>query len=212
MKQKEGISISDNMQKNTEIKKLAGDEMESVTGGQGGYVPNPMMVMLDMYYQTAMEQTEPAAKAEAIRVYNHTLEKMMRRGSIARDTGLSGTERMTDDPATLKRRSSGSSFSFRKLRIRINSTKIFEKISATTKKGLTNRFQSCNILHCPREPITPADTNREACFKLPFEFRACRKGRRNRQFSGVEIRGSKALFSSSRWERRLLTHADTRYS
>ena len=36
--------------------------------------------MLDMYYQIAMGETNPAAKAEAVRTYNRTLDQMMRDG------------------------------------------------------------------------------------------------------------------------------------
>ena len=54
--------------------------LENVAGGNGAAVQNPLLGMLDMYYQIAMEETDPAAKAEAVRVYNRTLEQMMRDG------------------------------------------------------------------------------------------------------------------------------------
>ena len=38
------------------------------------------MGMLDMYYQIAMEESDPAKKAEAVRVYNRTLDQMMHDG------------------------------------------------------------------------------------------------------------------------------------
>ena len=54
--------------------------LENVAGGNGAAVQNPLLGMLDMYYQITMEETDPAAKAEAVRVYNRTLEQMMRDG------------------------------------------------------------------------------------------------------------------------------------
>jgi len=36
-----------------------------------------------------------------------------------------------------------------------SSQKFLKKFGATPKKGLTNRFQSCNILNVRRELITP---------------------------------------------------------
>ena len=59
---------------------VSDDSLESVAGGNGAAVQNPLLGMLDMYYQIAMEETDPAAKAEAVRVYNRTLEQMMRDG------------------------------------------------------------------------------------------------------------------------------------
>ena len=53
--------------------------LENVAGGNGA-VQNPLLGMLDMYYQIAMEETDPAKKAEAVRVYNQTLDKLMRDG------------------------------------------------------------------------------------------------------------------------------------
>ena len=60
------------------IDAVSDDSLESVAGGNGAAVQNPLLGMLDMYYQIAMEETDPAAKAEAVRVYNRTLEQMMR--------------------------------------------------------------------------------------------------------------------------------------
>ena len=62
------------------IDAVSDDSLESVAGGNGAAVQNPLLGMLDMYYQVAMEETDPAAKAEAVRVYNRTLEQMMRDG------------------------------------------------------------------------------------------------------------------------------------
>ena len=54
--------------------------LEEVSGGNNAAVPNPLMMMLDMYYQIAMEKTDPLARADAVKVYNQTLEKMIREG------------------------------------------------------------------------------------------------------------------------------------
>ncbi|MBR7075162.1 MAG: hypothetical protein IKI39_08655 [Oscillospiraceae bacterium] len=54
--------------------------LESVAGGNGAAVQNPLLGMLDMYYQIAMEESDPAKKAEAVRVYNRTLDQMMHDG------------------------------------------------------------------------------------------------------------------------------------
>lgn len=62
------------------IDAVSDDSLESVAGGNGAAVQNPLLGMLDMYYQIATEETDPAAKAEAVRVYNRTLEQMMRDG------------------------------------------------------------------------------------------------------------------------------------
>ena len=62
------------------IDAVSDDSLENVAGGNGAAVQNPLLGMLDMYYQIAMEETDPAAKAEAVRVYNRTLEQMMRDG------------------------------------------------------------------------------------------------------------------------------------
>ena len=59
---------------------VSNDSLESVAGGNGAAVQNPLLGMLDMYYQIAMEETDPAAKAEAVRVYNQTLDKLMHDG------------------------------------------------------------------------------------------------------------------------------------
>ena len=67
----------------SEMKKqetISDSKLEGVAGGNGAAVQNPLLGMLDMYYQIAMEETDPAAKAEAVRVYNRTLEQMMRDG------------------------------------------------------------------------------------------------------------------------------------
>ena len=56
------------------------DSLEGVAGGNGAAVQNPLLGMLDMYYQIAMEESDPAKKAEAVRVYNRTLDQMMRDG------------------------------------------------------------------------------------------------------------------------------------
>ena len=36
--------------------------LESVAGGNGAAVQNPLLSMLDMYYQIAMEENDPAKK------------------------------------------------------------------------------------------------------------------------------------------------------
>ena len=54
--------------------------LENVAGGNSAAAQNPLLGMLDMYYQIAMEETDPAKKAEAVRVYNQTLDKLMRDG------------------------------------------------------------------------------------------------------------------------------------
>lgn len=54
--------------------------LENVAGGNSAAVQNPLLGMLDMYYQIAMEETDPAKKAEAVRAYNQTLDKLMREG------------------------------------------------------------------------------------------------------------------------------------
>ncbi len=67
----------------SEMKKqetISDSKLEGVAGGNGAAVQNPLLGMLDMYYQIAMEETDPAAKAEAVRVYNQTLDKLMHDG------------------------------------------------------------------------------------------------------------------------------------
>ena len=59
---------------------LADEKLGGVTGGTSLRTANPLVGMLDMYYRTAREETDPAAKAEAVRVYNETLEKLTREG------------------------------------------------------------------------------------------------------------------------------------
>lgn len=54
--------------------------LENVAGGNSAAAQNPLLGMLDMYYQIAMEENDPAKKAEAVRVYNRTLDQMMRDG------------------------------------------------------------------------------------------------------------------------------------
>ena len=56
------------------------DSLENVAGGNSAAAQNPLLGMLDMYYQIAMEENDPAKKAEAVRVYNRTLDQMMRDG------------------------------------------------------------------------------------------------------------------------------------
>lgn len=55
-------------------------QMEKIVGGTGVYAGNPLMGMLDMYYQMAMEAQDPVAKADAARTYNETLDKLMHQG------------------------------------------------------------------------------------------------------------------------------------
>ena len=62
------------------IQKLDDSLMEHVTGGIGVYDGNPLMGMLDMYYQMATEETNPELKADAARLYNQTLDQLMRQG------------------------------------------------------------------------------------------------------------------------------------
>jgi ABC-type amino acid transport substrate-binding protein len=62
------------------IDAVSDGSLESVAGGNDTAVQNPLLGMLDVYYQIAMSETSPAAKAEAVRVYNRTLEQMMRDG------------------------------------------------------------------------------------------------------------------------------------
>ena len=54
--------------------------LESVAGGNGAAVQNPLIGMLDMYYQIAMEERKKKKKAEAVRAYNVTLDKLMHDG------------------------------------------------------------------------------------------------------------------------------------
>ena len=39
-----------------------------------------MLVMLEMYYHIAQEESNPAAKAEAVKVFNQTLDELTRQG------------------------------------------------------------------------------------------------------------------------------------
>ena len=59
---------------------LEENQLEDVAGGNNEPVPNPLMVMLNMYYHIATEETDPAAKAKAVREYNQTLEQMLHEG------------------------------------------------------------------------------------------------------------------------------------
>ena len=54
--------------------------LENVAGGNSAAAQNPLLGMLDMYYQIATEESDPAKKAEAVRVYNQTLDKLMHNG------------------------------------------------------------------------------------------------------------------------------------
>lgn len=66
---------------NTNKQEMINDStLENVAGGNGAAVQNPLLGMLDTYYQIAMEETDPAKKTEAVRVYNQTLDKLMRDG------------------------------------------------------------------------------------------------------------------------------------
>ncbi len=63
------------------MKKIIEDrQAEEISGGNGVYDGNPLMGMLDMYYQMAMEETDPVRKADAARCYNETLERLMSQG------------------------------------------------------------------------------------------------------------------------------------
>lgn len=59
---------------------LESEQLKNVTGGTGAAVMNPLLVMLEMYYHIAQEGNNPAAKAEAVNVYNQTLEELTRQG------------------------------------------------------------------------------------------------------------------------------------
>lgn len=55
--------------------------LEEITGGSNGpFEGNPLTGMLDTYYQIAREEKNPAAKAEAARVYNETLDNLLHQG------------------------------------------------------------------------------------------------------------------------------------
>ncbi len=62
------------------IKKMEDIQVEQAVGGNGIYDGNPLMVMLDMYYQVALEETDPERKADAVRCYNQTLDQLMSQG------------------------------------------------------------------------------------------------------------------------------------
>ena len=56
-------------------------KMEEITGGSGGpFEGNPLTGMLDTYYQIALEEKNPAARAEAASVYNKTLDDLLHQG------------------------------------------------------------------------------------------------------------------------------------
>jgi hypothetical protein len=54
--------------------------LEEITGGSAPIGGTPLTGMLDTYYQIAMEEKKPAARAEAARVYNETLDNLLRQG------------------------------------------------------------------------------------------------------------------------------------
>ena len=62
------------------LKKMEDSRAEQAAGGNGGYDGNPLMGMLDLYYQIAMEETNPALKADAASRYNQTLDQLMSQG------------------------------------------------------------------------------------------------------------------------------------
>ena len=62
------------------LKKMEDSRAEQAAGGNGVYDGNPLMGMLDLYYQIAMEETNPALKADAARSYNQTLDQLMSQG------------------------------------------------------------------------------------------------------------------------------------
>lgn len=62
------------------MKKMDDSLTEQLSGGNGIYDGNPLMGMLDMYYRMAMEETNPALKADAARSYNQTLDQLMSQG------------------------------------------------------------------------------------------------------------------------------------
>ena len=62
------------------LKKMEDSRAEQAAGGNGDYDGNPLMGMLDLYYQIAMEETNPALKADAASRYNQTLDQLMSQG------------------------------------------------------------------------------------------------------------------------------------
>ena len=68
---------------------LEENQLEDVAGGNNEPVPNPLMVMLNMYYHIAMEETDPAAKAKAVREYNQTLNRCSTKALTAQVTDSS---------------------------------------------------------------------------------------------------------------------------
>ena len=62
------------------MKKMDDSLTEQLSGGNGIYDGNPLMGMLDMYYRMAMEESNPALKADAARRYNQTLDQLMSQG------------------------------------------------------------------------------------------------------------------------------------
>ena len=59
---------------------LENEQLKDVAGGTSAAVMNPLLVMLEMYYHIAQEESNTAAKAEAVNVYNQTLEELTRQG------------------------------------------------------------------------------------------------------------------------------------
>lgn len=59
---------------------LKNEQLKEVAGGTGAAVMNPLLVMLEMYYHIAQEESNPAAKAEAVKVFNQTLDELTRQG------------------------------------------------------------------------------------------------------------------------------------
>ena len=62
------------------IEKMEDSQIGQIAGGSGIYEGNPLMGMLDMYYQMAAEEANPAVKADAVRRYNQTLDQLMGQG------------------------------------------------------------------------------------------------------------------------------------
>ncbi len=62
------------------MKKMDDSLTEQLSGGNGAYDGNPLMGMLDMYYQMAMEEMNPELKVDAASRYNQTLDQLMSQG------------------------------------------------------------------------------------------------------------------------------------
>ena len=89
---KKGITIGGNTMSNIEketlkngFQPLENEQLKDVAGGTGAAVMNPLLVMLEMYYHIAQEESNPAAKAEAVNVYNQTLDELTRQGIDCRE-------------------------------------------------------------------------------------------------------------------------------